>query len=216
MVCYLIPMYRLLYFLPIYLIFLLFRTLTIILGWVLIPPMAVLWKYTAKEEISMVNGRTILNWKSKLLFPWSNQEDGILAGAELKGYPNWVRIIYWSAIRNPANNLRFIEGLSCKIEKSKVEFIGSDTKDLSGTRLYKKDVPYIMYDMDQYRFTTLTWQGLYSNLRIQFKMFGKIWRFWIGWKIYPHDKLGINSYDYRYKGAGFATQFKRIYPRNNK
>lgn len=36
---------------------------------------------------------------------------------------------------------------------------------------------------------------------------------WIGWKIYPHDILGMDPTDYRFEGAGFATQFKRIYPR---
>jgi hypothetical protein len=78
------------------------------------------------------------------------------------------------------------------------------------------DIPQdlYVYDSDVFRFTSLTWCGIYSNLRVQFKMFGKIWRFWIGWKIYPHDSLGIDPSDYRANGAGFATQFKRIYPRN--
>ncbi|MGL4790428.1 MAG: DUF7338 family protein [Anaerotignaceae bacterium] len=203
-------MIRLVYFIPIWLVFLLFRTLVIALGLIIIPPLAIMYKLTTKTEISIINGREILNWKYKLFWLWSNQEDGILAGEELLKYPNAIRIIYWSAIRNPANNLRFIQLLSVKIEPKKINFILSKLKtfnDNYGDKFIHN------YDSDLYRFTTLTWQGIYSNLRIQFKMFNKIWRFWIGWKIYPHDILGIDPNDYRAKSAGFATQFKRIYPR---
>lgn len=206
-------MLRLIYFIPTYLIFLIFRTIMILLGLVLIPPLAILHKYTSKTEVSIVNGRDILNFKYKLMFPWNNNEDGIVAGEEFLGYPTWFRIIYWSAIRNPANNLRFVKGLSCKIEPSKVKYVGTtpvrqdaNVTEISGPMIYR-------YDDDRFTFISLTYQGFYSNLRIQFKMLGKVWRFWIGWKLYPHDSLGIDENNYRAKGAGFATQFKRIYPR---
>lgn len=207
-------MIRLLYFIPTYLLFLLFRSAMILLGWVLIPPQALLYKVLSKEEISIVNGRKILNWKLGFMYIWSNQEDGIVAGEEFIGWPTWWRIIYWSAIRNPANNLRFLPYISCKIIPSEIEASLSDIKDIDGQVTPKERVTNLRsYDDDRYRFITLIWQGWYSNLRIQFKMFGKIWRFWIGWKIYAHDSLGVNPLDYRAKGAGFATQFKRIYPR---
>jgi hypothetical protein len=147
------------------------------------------------------------------MYPWSNDEDGVEAGEELVGYPTWMRIIYWSAIRNPANNLRFVKGLSCRVDPDKVEFDCSGVYNFNGVHTITTNYLYF-YDDDLFRFRSLTWCGLYSNLRIQFKMFGKIWRFWIGWKIYPHDSLGITPTDYRRFGAGFATQFKRIYPRN--
>lgn len=209
-------MYRLIYFVPIWLVFLLFRTALIILGLILIPLMAVFHKYTTIKEISIINFREIINWKYKLMYVFSNQEDGILAGDELKEYPNWIRIIYWSAIRNPANNLRFIKAFSLLIDPAKVKYLGSSFKTLSGIKLtaYPGTLNTLFdYDRDDVRFVTLTWQGIYANLRIQFKMFNKIWRFWIGWKIYPHDTFSIPEDDYRFYGAGFATQFKRIHPR---
>lgn len=204
-------MIRLVYFIPIWLIFLAFRTLIIALGWIVIPPLALFYKFTTKQEISAVNGRGILNWKYKIFWLWSNQEDGILAGEELLGWPNAIRIIYWSALRNPANNLRFIPFLSVKINPNKIKY---KVSKLSTTEGHVIEIASLyMYDRDYLRFTTLIWQGFYSNLRIQFKMFGKIWRFWIGWKIYAHDINGIDPTNYRAKGAGFATQFKRVYPR---
>jgi hypothetical protein len=148
------------------------------------------------------------------MYPWNNQEDGILAGSEFKTSPDWIRIIYWSALRNPANNLRFVKYITCKIESDKVRYILSEAKDISGNVI--KNPTLRDYDRDDLRYVTLIWQGIYSNLRIQFKMNGKIWRTWIGWKIYAHDSLGISPADYRYHGAGFATQFKRVYPRENR
>lgn len=204
-------MIRLIYAIPMYLFFLLFRTAVILLGLVLIPPQALLYKFLTKEQVSVINGRVILNWRLGFMWPWSNEEDGILAGEELLGWPNAIRIIYWSEIRNPANNLRFVKALSCLIDPSKVNYSATKAKDIHGIPPVFSDI--LTYDFDNYRFLCFTWCGIYSNLRIQFKMFNKIWRFWIGWKIYPHDQFGIRENDYRYYGAGFATQFKRVYPR---
>ena len=204
-------MIRLLYAIPMYLLFLIFRTLAIVVGIVLIPPQAILYRVFTKEQVSIINGRVILNWRLKFMWSWSNEEDGVLAGDELKAYPNAIRIIYWSAIRNPANYLRFVRALSCLIDPTKVKWACNTPKTLDGYKM-RLWTPHI-YDSDEYRFFCFTWCGVYSNLRIQFKMFRKIWRFWIGWKIYPHDKYGIPETNYRYYGAGFATQFKRIHPR---
>lgn len=192
-------------------LFLILRVIVILLGWIVIPPMALFHKYTTRTETSIINGRPILNFKYRWMFPWNNNEDGVLAGSELIGYPDAIRIIYWTAYRNPANNLRFVPYLSVKLNPKKINFIGSKyVKDIDGN---KKIALLRDYDKDEYRFFSLTWQGIYYNIRFQWKMFGKIWRFWVGWKIYPHDKLGIPNWDYRRYGAGFATQFKRIYPR---
>jgi hypothetical protein len=206
-------MYRLIYAIPMYIGFLLLRTSLIMLGLVLIPPQALLYKIFTKEQLSIINGRVILNWRISLMWLWSNEEDGILAGDEFKGYPNAIRIIYWSAIRNPANNLRFVKFLSCLITPENVDYVGSKYfKTLDNFKIFNSSER--LYDQDTFRFWSFTWCGVYSNLRFQFKMFNKIWRLWIGWKIYPHDKLGISDTNYRYYGAGFATQFKRIYPRD--
>lgn len=197
-----------------WLLFFIFNTITIILGWILIPPMALLNKYTTEYITSIINGRTILVWKHKFMYPWSNNEDGLNGGEEYPDKPLWFRIIYWSALRNPSNNLRFFKTLTCQLDPNKIKYIVSNIKLLVDTPSFIISASNLTdYDQDYYRFTSLTWQGYYSNFRIQFKMFGKIWRFWIGWKIYPHDSNGIASTDYRRFGAGFATQFKRIYPR---
>lgn len=198
-------------FILIWILFLIFRTVIILLGLIIVPPLAILNEWTTKYQISRINNRLIINWKWKLFYLWSNDEDGILAGSELLKYPNWVRIIYWTAIRNPANNLRFIKYISCQLQPGKIKYVVSECKKLNGVVWDKPSI--FFYDDDAFRFISLTYQGLFSNLRIQFKMNGYIWRFWIGWKIYPHDSLGISSSDYRRFGAGFATQFKRIYPR---
>lgn len=207
-------MFKIVYFIPTYLLFLILRTVGILLGWVLIPTLAFLHPYTTKKEISIINGREILNFKYKFMFPWNNQEDGIAGASEFKDKAMWFRIIYWSAVRNPVNNLRFVKYLNCKIEPNKVKFILSRVSDINNNVVVNPTLRD--YDRDDLRYTTLVWQGIYSNFRIQFKMFGKIWRFWIGWKIYPHDSLGIGPNNYRAKGAGFATQLKRVFPRENK
>lgn len=210
-------MIRLIYFILTYILFSLLRTFFIVLGWIIIPPLAILNKYTTKEEISKVNGRTIINWKSRLFWVFSNQEDGLDGASEFRDKPLWFRIIYWSAIRNPANNLRFVPFLSLKIDPTKIKYVAYGLKPYDNTSFPLGQIPELYYyDRDDYTFVTLIWQGLYSNFRIQFKMFGRNWRFWIGWKIYIHDIYGINPDNYRYHGAGFATQLKRIYPRENK
>src|SRR5690606_21234925 len=176
-------------------LFLILRVIVILLGWIVIPPMALFHKHTTRTETSIINGRPILNFKYRWMFPWNNNEDGVLAGSELIGYPDAIRIIYWTAYRNPANNLRFVPYLSVKLNPKKINFIGSKyVKDIDGN---KKIALLRDYDKDEYRFFSLTWQGMYYNIRFQWKMFGKIWRFWVGWKIYPHDKLGIPNWDYR-------------------
>jgi len=197
-----------------WILFGLLKTVAIVLGLFIVPPLAIFHKYTTKSVWATINhsGKEILVWRGKIFWLWSNNEDGVVAGEEWLNMPTWFRIIYWSAIRNPANNLRFVPYLNVKIVPSKVQFMSSDfIKTLEGGIVINGNL--YMLDEDRYRFTTLTAIGLYSNIRVQHKMFGKIWRFWIGWKIYPHDSLGIAPSDYRAQGAGFAIQWKRIHPR---
>ena len=207
-------MIRLIYFLPILIAMFLLRTLVDILGWIVIPPMALYWKNTTKYKVSIVNGRMILVWKYCFMWPWSNDEDGILAGEEYLDKPEWFRIIYWTAKRNPGNNMRFVKYLSCKIDPSKVRYISSPSSDLILQRWYTEnfETPFNRnYDRDDLTFWYLCWHGLYSNIRWQFMFRGSIYRLWLGWKIYPHDMNGIPENDYRFHGAGFGRQAKRIW-----
>jgi hypothetical protein len=237
-------MFRLIYFIPTYIIFLLFRTLMIAIGWIVVPPMAALHKYTTKTEISIINGREILNWKYKFMYLFGNDEDGLIGASEFKDKSIFVRIVYWCCRRNPANNMRFIPFISVKPNPSQIKFkLFGNILDFYSNKI-ELDARYQTLDEDIYRFITLTWQGIYSNLRCQFKahvpetsyevlfklwfitipkphtirikIVPKIFRLWVGFKLYPEDQFGLSKTDYRRYGAGFATQLKRIYPRENK
>lgn len=197
-------MIRLIYFLPLWILFLLFRTFMILLGWVLVP-IAVLFGAYA-ERVSPITGRTRLQFTWKLLWVFSNEEDGII-NREMQDYfkSDKLQILYWTCARNPFNNIRYVPYLSCKIIPERVQFVGSfgDSEDnLSLEHLRQYDTHTVQW--------FLCWQGLYSNIFWQFYLFGVLKRFWIGWKIMPFDVYGVPDTSHRIHGAGFATQFKSV------
>jgi hypothetical protein len=99
-----------------------------------------------------------------------------------------------------------------KLDPSRIRFVGSfgswGTIDEATVRKYDTKIPHWF----------LCWQGPYSNLYIHWEMFGNLYRFWIGWKIYPADIYGGNypadypngRFGYRSKGAGPVIQLKRV------
>jgi hypothetical protein len=115
-------MWRLSYFIPIWIFVIGIRLVLILAGLVLIP-LAVLFKAYAPRESKIFKGKIVPSWTWKFMYPWGNEEDGIVAGLEYLDKPTWFRTIYWSAIRNPANNLRFIPFFSCIIKKEKVNYV---------------------------------------------------------------------------------------------
>jgi hypothetical protein len=192
---------RLLYAVPIWLLFLMCQIPFFILGWILIPLAAACKAY--ETRISPVTGKTGVHWTWKIMFPWGNEEDGILAGQIYRDFKNdFLQIVYWTALRNPTNNLRYVPHISCKINPKKVGFIGS-----FGSSSFHYHETLLKYDtkVPQWFFA---WQGLYSNFYVQFNLRGKLRRFWIGWKIFPTDIYGVT--EYRKHGAGFATQWKVV------
>lgn len=212
----------LLYSIPLWLAFtFLIYVPLIILGWILIP--LAVW-FEAYEETSPLGQEPndISKWKWHFTWPimwlWDNWEDGIAAGRQYKDCGSLGKqIIYWSCQRNPVNNLRITPWLSCKINPEKVKFIGNFTVDHSAFRF----VPYSNCELDRYfaeeevrLFDTkipqwfFAWHGIYSNFYWQFKLKGKLRRFWIGWKIMPKDIYGVSTY--RSRGSGFALQWKVI------
>ena len=197
-------MYRLIYFVPTWALFLALRTVAIVLGWLLVPIAAAARAYEPYNAPHWHEGtRVQYRFTWPFMWLWDNEEDGI-ADRTYWDAPNmFLAIVYWSALRNPANNLRYVPWLSVLIDSSKVKYIGSLPKTAS-----LKD-----YDKDELTFWSLTWQGVYSNIRVHFKMGSKIYRFWLGWKIYPEDKVYPVT-GHRATGAGFATQFKRIWPKS--
>lgn len=190
-------MWRLSYHAPLWLTFLAFRVIMVIIGWVVIPIAALCRAYSSSKS----GGQTVWHFTWKWMFLWDNYEDGIANDTYVKFNSMFMRIVYWSCFRNPVNNLRIVPYLSCKIDPERVDFRGSfggrESSEVA-IRTYDTKVPQWFY----------CWQGLYSNFYWQFNAFGKLWRLWIGWKIYPTDIYGVT--EYRKLGAGFATQFKRV------
>lgn len=196
---------RLFYFIPTWVLFLLFRTIMILLGWLFVPIAALSNAHEIRES-KIYKKRLVRAFKWKWIWSWGNEEEGIGWYTLKDSWPVWARIIYSECFRNPANNLRYVPFISLKIDSSKVRWIGSlgNYEDKLSKDQTKK------YDSDKELFWSLTWQGWYSNIRVHFKFFGMRFRFWLGWKIYPEDKFGLPSYSHRNASAGFATQFKRI------
>lgn len=196
-------MIRLVYFLPIWILFLTFRTAGILLGWILVP-IAVLFGAYA-EKYSPITNRTRLQFTWPFMAWWGNPEDGIL-NREMQDYfkSDKLQIIYWSCFRNPFNGIRYVPYLSCKIDPARVRFVGSfgDSDDnLSLEHLRQYDTHTVQW--------FLCWQGLYSNIFWQFRLFGVLKRLWIGnAKIMPFDVYGVT--DHRKHSAGMVTQFKSV------
>lgn len=188
-------MLRLLYLFIPWLLYLSIQIPILLLGYITIPAMAALKRYEIRQ--SKFFNRKIVAWKDPLMYIWGNEEDGILNGWMYKDVgSNFNQIFYWSAMRNPTNNLRFIPFFSLKVDQAKVKFIGSKVNDI---RDYDTNIP-MWY---------LCWQGYQSSFRWQFMAFKKLWRFWIGWKVYPEDSL-YPVRGHRLHGAGFGLQFKAL------
>lgn len=168
----------------------------VVLGLIVVPIATLTKSYTQSTSLW---GEPILVWSSPLMLPWQNFEDGIVAGSEYPNKPLWFRIIYWSAIRNPANGLRFISLLAPIPETSKVKFIasfGSHKSGYSHTELSHLE--------DHGNFWYFCWYKNYANFRIQYKRF----RFWIGTKVYPSTIHKLPNYQAH--GVGTTCQIKLL------
>lgn len=195
---------KFLFFITSWILFSILRTACILLGFFTIP-VAVLFKAYKMRESKVYKGKIVRAFTWPFMWIWGNEEEGIGWYGEAT-WPIWRKILYSECVRNPANNLRFVPGLSVKIDPSKVKWIGSlgNKDDNLSEEVVKK------YDSDAEVFWSLTWQGLYSNIRVHFNYKGKRYRFWLGWKIYPQDIYGLPEWSHRKASAGFATQLKRI------
>ena len=186
-------MINLLWAIPIWCIFIVIYVPMILLGWILIPLAVLFGAYEVRQ--SQFYDKQILSFTWPIMFPWGNEEDGISAGRQYKDCgPEWKQIIYWTAVRNPVNNLRFVPILSVIVNPKKVRFIGN----LDDIQLYDTKIPQWFF----------AWQGPYANFYWQFNFLGHLRRFWIGWVIYPTDIFGVTNY--RKFGAMFTIQFKVV------
>ena len=166
-----------------WLIFILFiNTPLILLGWILIPIAAAAEAY---EPYQGYDGAGTPRIQYRFTWPfmwvWDNEEDGIAYNGYSKYTNMFMRIVSWSANRNPANNLRYVKYLSFKIEPEKVRFV-------QGQNWF------------------FTWHGLYSCFYAVIG--GK--ELLIGWKVYPSDRFGVPATSHRAKSVGFGLQFKNL------
>jgi hypothetical protein len=134
---------------------------------------------------------------------WGNEEDGVDG-------PDWWRdrmgivpvvgklslrqrlvrswaAYRWSAFRNPVNNLRFIPYLNPVIVPTRIRH-----------KLWGSNG------------AAFTWQGPYAGLLMFPVIRGRVFRFWLGWKLKPADAQGVAPDDMRRVRCGFAIQFKAI------
>jgi hypothetical protein len=182
-------MWRLCYLIPTWIIFLFVYLSLVMLGWLLVPIAAAFGSY---NQTDLGSNKWHFNWP--FMWLWDNDEDGIANDSYYKAPNMFLQILYWSAWRNPVNNLRYVPYLSCKINPARVWFTGSLLN------IYSYDTPIPQW--------FIAWQGIYGCWYWQFRPLEHLYRLWIGWKIYPTDIYGVT--EYRKRGAGFAIQFKRV------
>ncbi len=199
-----VPLLKILSSTIIWVAFLILRTLLIFLGW-LVVPIAVMCN-AFSFRVRTLAGKPVHFWYFdwKWMWIWGNDEEGIawydtftLGKKKIVFKSLRAKIIYTSCFRNPANNLRYVPFLSCKIDPARVKWVGGP-HGLPASYDLKPGGPEWFF----------CWCGWYSNFWLQFKMFQSVWRLWIGWKVFPYDVYGVT--DHRKTSAGFATQFKRL------
>lgn len=133
--------------------------------------------------------RPIPVWNPSWAWIWGNEEDGVI------GAPFWVErnagrslssiAFRWSGIRNNVNNLRYVPGLSLRVNPRKIKFIDCGL-------------------------FTITSHGFYSNL--SYTGPNGLW-FQIGWKVHKEDAslpgTELPTTDMRYPGCGFGLRLAR-------
>lgn len=193
-------MIRLIYHIPIIIFALIVDVIFILLGWILVPIASLSKAYVMTNGYDGAgNPRPIFHFTWDFMYPWDNVEDGIANSTYWKSSNMFLQIIYWSCIRNPANNLRVMPLMSIKIDPKLVQWIGGPHLD---PMLYDLKPPKTEW--------FYAWQGPYASLWWQYRSIasGKIVRLWIGWSIYPSDVNGVTPY--RQNGAGFKIQWKDL------
>lgn len=206
---------RILFSIPVWALMFLLEVFLILVGFVVIPIAAACKAYNGKSAPSDPT-RLIWHFTWPFMFLWDNYEDGIANDTYVKFQSMFMKICYWSCWRNPVNNLRIVHYVSVRINPQLVQFYGSfcnfiyEIED-EQRQMYANGVDFKArvekYDtkIPQWFFA---WCGYYSNFYWQFQIGARLYRFWIGWKIYPTDIFGVTLY--RRDGAGFAIQLKRI------
>lgn len=135
----------------------------------------------------LVNGEWIWMFRSRALWLWGNDEEGV-DGFEVHHpmfarHPTFRMVWYWSAVRNPFNNIRFAKSVNAVPEPKEY-------------RVWWNSPKYGWLIQQRYL------------LGFQVRLFGM--RFWFGFKFKPSDLDGpLPEWDTRAQGLGFAMQFKK-------
>lgn len=173
-----------------------------IVGLVILAPMSLLRLWKPRRSLAYTSPRAdhkpdlITVWRGGwLTWLWSNEEDGLFPfWWVFERHPTWhaSRLAYvWAALRNPSNNLRFVPFINPVIDPPRVRF------------------RYFLAGKKRGRIT-FTWQGPYAGLMWNPTFGGRMYRFWLGWKLKPEDMKGVADDDMRKPRCGWAIQFKRI------
>lgn len=198
-------MWRLIYSPIAWALYIAVEILFIALGWILIPIAAACRAYEVDPR-TQHQVFPVYHWRSRFMFVWDNEDDGIVD----PGYSNFksmfMRIVYWSANRNPCDNLKYIPLLCVQIFPQDVRFVGS-FGSRTGPFVTGREVDIFNYDtkVTQWWFA---WQGFYTGfywvfimpftIKIPFTKLGyfkgDMRLFWIGWKIKPGDMFHVEKY----------------------
>ena len=148
----------------------------------------------------------------KILWPWSNDEDGALGepsgkhSARVGGKERSFGAIYqWMALRNPFNNTkRYTALFACKPEECKIEWIGDGNK-VSGRVELDDGEPLKegWYFLKAYK----SWWPYYSFRLVKRRKNGKIIHIRLGYKVKPRHIGKTFDADDKTKGFTFRITF---------
>lgn len=174
----------------------------ILLGWILIPIAAALKAY--KVDPTTLNEQyPMYHWTWPIMKLWDNEDNGIVDPGYSSYTSMFMRIIYWTALRNPVDNLKIVPIICCKINSADVRFVGSFgncTNEEEWVKLYSPrfTVNEAQEQIEKYDTKVpqwwFCWNGFYTNFYWAFNVNGHLWLFWIGWKIKPTAIYGVQSY----------------------
>ena len=151
-------MWRLAYSIPLWLAYSAVALVLWIVGSLIIPVMAWRQSWDLRPSFAYADRRPVLCWRSRIVDRiWGNAEDGV-TGAEWYRtlHSDWSArrcAIFWSAFRNPTNNMRFWPLVNPRIVPARIHYCGA-------------------FDAEQQARDTgafawcFTWQGAFAGLQM--------------------------------------------------
>lgn len=195
-------MWRLTYFVPIWIMFMAMKLVVVILGLIITP---FLWEYRFRSYEHVIA-------KHPWIKPWVNPEDWEGGpSSHAQSLPAWWigrhdgEIGFWMwylyhAIRNPANGLRSIEWLDLDIipdlvnYKTNAYMVRYEPKSVRNVRL--KTVWYLCWQRGQAGFKLIHIWNDERHLVIK-----------LGWRVEPSDQFDDKPFTMGIEDASFASKF---------